>query len=86
MSGVAEEVSIDGDGFTLPLVSPAGVVPEEGTQDKKGKQQLKAAVPVKPVLQSRPGGSRPEVCNMGAWLGCNPTNKYKMSPQSHTQV
>lgn len=39
MSGVAEEVSIDGDGLTLPLVGPAGVVPEEAREEEEEQEE-----------------------------------------------
>lgn len=39
MSGVAEEVSIDGDGLTLPLVGPAGVVPDEAREEEENEEE-----------------------------------------------
>lgn len=45
MSGVAEEVSIDGNGLTLPLISPASVVPEEGRgEERRGEKKKKTTL------------------------------------------
>lgn len=42
MSGVAEEVSVDGDGLSLPFVGPACVVPEHTTADETMCQDTRA--------------------------------------------